>query len=186
MATFDEILDRVTWGVRRNSQLPIEQIRVIAEAAFPQINNQVSQEYAANEDNRVVLRKNVSLTFVGGSIDIPSNVLLKYLRDSTLVLSVTGEVASLVEPYSDYLRVRDGRLPYWSYSNFLISAKNSARFGGGAYAGAASFTCIASPDIPVAATDLYTAPDDFTPDLIDALITYVIGKSASTAAADTV
>lgn len=183
--TFDEILERVTWSVKRSSALSVEQVRVIAEAAFPQINNQVSQEYAAKEDNRAILRKNVSLTFVGGSIGIPQNVLRKYLKDSTLVLS-TGEIAAFIEPYADFLRVRDGRLAWWSFSNLLVSARNSAANGGGAYAGAATLTCIASPEIPATASTVFAAPDDYNPDLIDALITFVAGRSADAAAQETV
>lgn len=183
--TFDEILDRVSWGVKRNSSLAIEQIRVIAESAFPQINNQVSQEYAAKEDNRAILRKDVPLVFVGGSIGIPENVLRKYLKDSTLMLS-TGEIAAFIEPYADFLRVRDGRLAWWSFNNLLVSARNSTANGGAAYAGAATLTCIASPDIPATASTTFAAPDDYLPDLVDALIVFVAGKTADTAAQETV
>lgn len=185
MSTFDEIIDKVSWGVRRTSQLPIEQIRVIAEAAFPQVNNQVAQEYAADENSRAVLRQNVSLVFAGGVITIPENVLRKYLRDATLLLS-TGEIAAFKEPYADYLRTLDERLAYWSFNDLVLNAKNSAGNGGGVYVGAATLTCIASPAIPTAAGDQFIAPDDYTPDLIDALRLYVAGTPANQAAQETV
>jgi hypothetical protein len=182
--TFDEILDRAVWGAQRVSKLPADHLRVMAEAGFPQINSQVSEAYAAKEDSRSLLRKDVPLVFVGGTISIPDSVLRKYLQDSTLVLS-TGETASLIEPYADFLRVRDGRLPWWAYSNLLISAKNSLPQGGGAYAGNATFTCIASPDVPASASVVYSAPADMVPDVIDALISYLAGKSENVAAAET-
>lgn len=187
MSTYDEIRERCIQGVQR--VIPADSrasLTMKFDAAFPQVNNQVAQEYGADEDNRAILRKNVSLTFASGLTTFPESVLRKYLRDSTLLLSVTGEVASLVEPYSDYLRVRDGRLPYWTFNNLVLNAKNSARFGSGVYSGAAVLTCIASPDVPVLATDTFVAPDDYLPDFIDAMITFLVGKPASAAAAETV
>lgn len=184
--TYAEITERIVQGVRRlNPNASRAAITLQIDAAFPQINNQVSQEYAAKEDNRAILRRNVPLTFVGGSIGIPESVLRKYLKDSTLMLS-TGEIAALIEPYADFLRVRDGRLPWWAFSNLLVSAKSSAANGGGAYAGAATLTCIQSPDVPTTAASTFVAPDDYVPDLIDALIAFVAGKTADTAAQETV
>jgi len=145
------------------------------DAAFPRINDEVSNRFAANEDQRALIRKDESLTFVGGSIGIPAGVLKDYLKDATLVLS-TGEVASLVEPYADYLRTRDGRLAWWSYSNLLISAKSSAMNGGGAYAGAATLTCIKSPDIPTLATDPFVAPEEFLTMFASVFIEYLLGQ----------
>lgn len=182
---YSEIVERVVQGVRRvNPNASRAALQMQIDAAFPQINNQVSQEYAAVEDNRKVLRKNVALAFTGGVTVIPGSVLLKYLKDATLVLS-TGEKAALIEPYDDLLRVRDGRLPWWAYSNFVLSAINSTTNGGGAYSGGATITCIASPDIPILATDIFNAPDDYVPDLIDGLISFLEGKTESVAAAET-
>lgn len=183
---YSEVVERIVQGVlRAKPDASRARLLMQIDAAFPQVNNQVSQEYAAEEESRKVLRKDVALVFVGGSTGIPSNVLLKYLRDSTLVLSA-GVVASMVEPYADFLRVRDGRLAYWAYSNLLISARDLASNGGGSYSGAATLTCIASPDIPALATDPFTAPDDYVPDLIDALIKFLVGNSASQSAQEVV
>lgn len=186
MSTYAEIVERVVQGVQRlKPGMSRAAITMQIDAAFPQINNQVSQEYAAVEDNRKVLRKNVALTFAGGVIAVPSNVLLKYLKDATLVLS-TGEKAALIEPYDDFLRVRDNRLPWWSFNNSVLNAINSATNGGGAYAGSATLTCIASPDIPALATDPFTGPDDYTPDLIDAMISFLTGKTEEAASTEAV
>lgn len=173
--TFDELLERVVWDAQRTSQLSPDRLRVIAEAAFPQINSEVSEAYAAKEDNRALLRKNVPLVFVGGSITIPNNVLRKYLKDATLLLS-TGEVASLIEPYADFLRNRESRLPWWAFNDSVVSAKNSITSGGGVYVGSAALTCIASPDIPLSPIGAYTAPDDMVPDVMAALIAFLAGK----------
>lgn len=184
--TYAEIVERVIQGVMRvKPGASRAAVTMQIDAAFPQINNQVSQEYAANEDNRVVLRKNVSLTFAGGVIAIPENVLRKYLKDATLMLS-TGEVAALIEPYADFLRVRDGRLPWWAFNNLVVNAINSLANGGGAYTGAATLTCIASPDIPATSATAFAAPDDYVPDLIDALILFIVGTTENQAAAQTV
>lgn len=179
---YSEIIEKAIQGVLRvRPEASRARLTMQADAAFSQINDEVSITFAANEDKRALLRKNVALVFVSGSIGIPAGVLKDYLKDATLQLS-TGEVASLIEPYADFLRVRDNRLPWWSYSNSLMSAINSATYGSGVYSGAATLTCIASPDIPVLAADTFTGPDEFTVKLINALTEYLTGKPEDDAA----
>lgn len=169
--TFDEILERAVIGAQRTSELPAERLRVIAEAAFAHINNALAVVYAANEDKRSMLRTDLPLVFVGGSVAIPANVLMDYLKDSTLALS-TG-VASLVEPYADFLRTRDNRLQWWAFNDMTLSAKENASNGGGNYAGTATLTCIVAPDVPASAGATFTGPDDYTLELIKSLTTYL-------------
>lgn len=173
---YSEVVGKTIQGVLR-AKPDASRGRLLMEidAAFPRINDEVSNAFAANEDRRALLRKDESLTFIGGSVGVPTRVLKDYLKDATLVLS-TGDTASLVEPYADYLRVRDNRLAWWSYSNLLISAKNSATNGGGAYAGAATLTCIKSPAVPTLATDVFVAPEEFVSMFIAAFIEYLLGK----------
>lgn len=172
---YSEVVERIVQGVlRAKPDASRGRLLMQIDAAFPQINDEVSNAFAANEDRRALIRKDESLTFVGGSIGIPAGVLKDYLKDATLVLS-TGDTASLIEPYADYLRVRDNRLAWWSYSNLLVSAKNSATNGsGGAYAGAATLTCIKSPAIPTLATDTFVAPEEFVTQFIAAFIEYLL------------
>lgn len=173
---YSEVAERIIQGVLR-AKPDVSRARLLMQidAAFPRINQEISVAFAANEDQRPLLRKDEALVFIGGSIGIPASVLKDYLRDATLVLS-TGDTASLVEPYADYLRVRDNRLAYWSYSNLLISAKNNATNGGGAYAGAATLTCIKSPDVPTLATDTFVAPEEFVSMFTTAFIEYLLGQ----------
>lgn len=174
--TFDEILDKAVIGAQRTSKLPYARLLVIAEAAFSQVNNELSRSFAANEDKRSLLRFDLPLTFAAGTVAMPSSVLTDYLKDATLVLS-TGDTASLIEPYADYLRVRDNRLAWWSFNDELISAKNSATNGGDAYDGAATLTCITSPAIPATASTTFAGKDDYTSELISSLTKYLLGKT---------
>lgn len=179
--TYEEIIERAVQGALRESPITVDRLRVMAEAAFPQINSQVAEAFAAREDKRSLLRKNIPLDFVDGSIGIPAGVLKKYLKDATLVLS-TNEKAAFIEPYDDFLRVRDSRLPWWAFNNSVVSAINSASGGGGVYVGPATLTCIASPDIPATFTTAYAGPDDMIPELIEALISFLLGKTEDEAA----
>jgi len=179
---YSEVVEKIIQGVLRGKpDASRARLLMQIDAGFSQVDNEVAEAFAANEDKRSLLRKDVSLVFVGGSIGIPATVLPNYLKDATLVLS-TGDTASYIEPYADFLRARDNRLAWWSYSNLLISAKNSATNGGGAYAGSATLTCIASPDIPTTASATYVAPANYLSELIETFIEYLLGKpeSAST------
>lgn len=173
---YSEVVERIVQGVlKAKPDASRARLLMQIDAAFPRINKEVSIAFAVDEDKRALIRKDESLTFVGGSIGIPAGVLKDYLRDATLVLS-TGDTASLVEPYADYLRTRDNRLAYWSYSNLLISAKNNATNGGGAYAGTATLTCLKSPDVPTLATDAFVAAEEFVVLFTTTFIEYLLGK----------
>jgi hypothetical protein len=182
---YSEIVERVIQGVVRiKPDVSRARLTMQIDAGFSQINSQVSEAFAAREDKRSLLRKNVPLVFVNGSIGFPSNVLRKYLKDATLVLS-TGEKAALIEPYDDFLRVRDNRLPWWAFNDSVLSAINSAVNGGSAYAGNATLTCLATPDAPATPATAYAGPDDMIPELIDALISFALGKTENEAAETT-
>lgn len=183
---YSEIVERVVQGVLRvKPDASRARLTMQIDAAFPQINSQVSEAFAAQEDKRALLRKNVALVFVNGSISFPSNVLRKYLaKDATLVLG-TGEKADLKEPYDDFLRNLDGRLAYWAFNNAVLSAKNSEANGSGPYAGNATLTCLASPDVPATPATAYAGPDDMVPELIDALISFALGGKTENEAAET-
>lgn len=161
----------------------------MVDAAFPQVNSQCSESYASDDNKRNELRANKSLTFAAGTSTLPEGTLKKYLKDCTLsVTQVVGEPPSYYAyraEYADFIRDNDLRLGYWTTNSNTIYANTPATIGIGVipYVGAATFTCIVSPDIPLTETDVFDAPADYIPDFIDAFMLFILGQTTMTAAA---
>lgn len=134
-----------------------------------------------------------SLTFSGGTATLTDDVLKSYLGDCTLTVTPGAgqppQYYAYRPEYSDFLRGGDPRLGIWSTNGATIYANTPATAGSGStgLAGAALFTCIASPAIPATETDTFVAPPDYVSDVIDAGIDFILsGKTFSQAAATTV
>lgn len=185
---YSEVRDRIVFGVIRRATSPpsLNRLRAVVDAAFPQINSQVSQEYAASDSKRNQLRAVKSLTFSGGTATLADDVLRSYLDDCTL--SVAGVAYAYRREYADFLANVQTRLGVWSTNGATIYANTPATAGSGStgVVGAALFTCIASPAIPTLETDAFVAPPDFVSDFIDAFQDYILsGKTMNQAAATT-
>lgn len=162
----------------------LNRLRAVVDAAFPQINSQVSQEYAAAESKRNQLRTVKSLTFAGGTAALTDDVLRSYLDDCTLLVS--GVAYAYRREYADFLANVQSRLGIWSTNGATIYANTPATAGSGStgYVGAASFVCIASPAIPSTEDDEFVCPPDYTSDFIDSFIDFILsGKTMNQAAA---
>lgn len=185
---YSEVRDRIVFGVIRRATSPpsLNRLRAVVDAAFPQINSQVSQEYAAQESKRSQLRTVKSLTFSGGTATLTDDVLKSYLDDCTLL--VAGAAYAYRREYADFLANVQSRLGVWSANGATIYANTAATAGSGStgLVGAASFTCIASPAIPATEIDTFVAPPDFVSDFIDSGIDFILsGKTFSQSAAAT-
>ncbi len=190
------------FGVIRRAPdaISLNHLRAVVDAAFPQVNSDVAEEYASDNDKRNELRVTKDLTFAVdpdnpsvGLATLPDGLLKKYLNDCSLRVGVATLVPlqkyAYRPVYDDFLNGGDSRLGRWSTNSNIIGATKPATVGVGptALTGAAKFICICSPDIPVLETDEYAAPDDFVPDFIDSFIDWILAgktmtQSASTAA----
>jgi hypothetical protein len=185
---YGEIRDRIIFGVTRKATGPVSlnRLRAVIDAAFPQINNQVAEVYAEDENKRSSLRAIKPLTFTTGAASFPNGLLKDYLKDCTLIVDVSPPQYYGYRPeYDDFLRGGDSRLGIWSANGNTIYANTPATSGSGStgLAGAASFICICSPDIPTAEGDEFVAPADYVPDFIDTFIDWILsGKTMNQSA----
>lgn len=181
---YSEITERILQGVLRvKPDASRARLTMQIDAAFPQINSQVSEAFAAREDKRSLLgRVFPSVSFTSGEAALPSGVLEKYLKDASLTITFNGSLTRLdyVWPYTDFSRNRDSRLGCWAVNGQTLYAKTPAPVT--AYSGTGILVCIASPALPTSAGATYVGPDDFIPELIDAFIEYLLGKTEESAA----
>lgn len=180
MSTYAFIREQVVQGVARAQMpnpLPLDRIRMQFDAAFFSVNSQTAQAYAAREAQREMLRVVRDLTFVAGSAAVPTETLKSYVDDCTL--TITGKKYSF-RRYPEWLRTGDTRLGYWTQVGDTLKAKTPAT--GSAYSGSASFSSIESPPVPDTEDDEFVAPADYVPDLIAALIQYILGQTIAVAA----
>lgn len=174
--TFDEILERAVWGAQRVSKLPPERLRVIAEAAFPQINDAVAERFAADEGKRSILRTVFALTFAGGTATLTATPLRQYIKDAKLSVAVVAGDPPLVFNYVDavdYDRNGDPRLGKWKIEGLVVTAERPASV---VLTGAASFSCIAAPAVPATPSTTYAGDGEMVPELIEALTNHLIGQ----------
>lgn len=173
---------------------PVEHLRVEIEAAFPQINGEVSELYAGRESRRNSMRNTISVTFdtasqgpltplglplvsQNGTI-LPDAVIRRYLRDGKLVVTPNaGEppiIMTYIEPYANILADLDPRLGYWAdndeilYSRLPLVSSLTIPY-------AASLTTVMAPPIPASAGAQYAGPPDLLPEVIHAGISFLMG-----------
>lgn len=181
---YSEVVERIIQGVQR-SRPDASRGRLTTEidAAFPQINSQVSEAFAAREDKRPLLgRVFASVTFSAGSATMPAGVLEKYLKDASLTITFNGALTRLSYrwPYTDFDRNGESRLGYWAANGTTLKAKTPSPVI--PYVGTGILVAIASPAIPTTASDPFVAPEDYTPEFIATFIEYLLGKTEDKAA----
>lgn len=183
MATYASIREQVVQGVIRGSlanPIPLDRIRAQFDAGIFSINSQTSQVYAGKENNREMLRTSTDLTFVSGDSTLPTNTLKGYMEDCTF--SVSGSTVKYsFRRYPDWLRGGDPRLGLWTTIGEAIKAKTPTPVT--AVTGTGVFSYIGSPEIPATEDDEFVAPEDYLPDLIAAMIQYILGQSMQEASA---
>jgi hypothetical protein len=185
MSSYKYIREQVVQGVIRSASQarnpvvppPLDRIRAQFDAAFFSVNSQTAQAYAARENQREMLRVGRTLTFVSGDADLPTDTLKSYMDDCTLV--VTGKHYSF-RRYPQWLRTGDTRLGYWTEIGDTVKAKTPVT--GVAFSGSAAFSSIESPPVPATEDAEFVAPDDYVPDLIAALVQYILGQTMEQAA----
>lgn len=178
MATYAYIREQVVQGVIRRSPNPppLDRIRAIFDASFFTINSEVADAFAARNDRRELLRVVDSVTFTAGSAPMPTNVLMKFITDCTLAV---GTAHYGFRKYPDYIRGHDQRLGAWtSIGESLLADKPS---NAGVLTGAADFSSIQAPPVPATESATFVAPEDYLPELISAMVEYILGQSAEVA-----
>lgn len=182
--TYAEVIERIIQGVQaKRPELSLDRLRVQADAAFPQINNQVSEAFAADQNRREMLRRLENVTFTDGEADLPSTVLKKFFDDA--VLSITNQRTTF-RRYPDYARGGDSRLTTWSSYGETLFCTEAAVVGVDTtpYTGAATLLAICAPAIPATENAEFVAPDDYVPDFIDAGIAFLLTPESLNAAAE--
>lgn len=169
----------------------LQELRMQADAQFPQINNEVAESYAGNENARSELRTIKTLTFTIssnariGTATLTDDVLRKYLKDATLYTGTGQNLPPTKYGYrpewDDFLRQNDRRLGSWSTNGGTIGATKPNTMTG--LTGSASLVCICSPPIPATADDEFDAPADYIPDFVDAFILWFLSNASMDAAA---
>lgn len=185
---YAEIVERILQGVLRvNPKASRGALTMQIDAAFPQLNRQVSEEFAGRETFRPLMRRTFSLTFAGGTANLNDLVLKKYLEDARLsVPVVSGDPPTCFEyvDAADYDRTRDGRLGKWKVEGSTITAEMPADSEDGAipYVGNAFLNCVACPEVPATSATVYAGLSDMLPELIDAGIQFLLGQTTNKAA----
>lgn len=184
MSTYAQIVESIIQGVlREKPDASRARLTMQIDAAFPQINSQVSEAFAAREDKRPLLgRAFSSVTFDAGEASLPANILEKYLKDASLTITFNGALTRLdyVWPYTDFSRNREPRLGCWAVNGQTLYAKTPSPVSN--YDGTGIMVAIASPVVPTSAGATYAGPDDLLPELIDAFIEYLLGKTENESA----
>lgn len=175
---YSEIRERVIEGVIRRSidPPPLDRIRMVFDASFFTINSEVADAFAARNDRRELLRAVESVTFTAGSAPMPTNVLMKFIEDCTLAVGTTRYG---FRKYPDYVKGHDRRLGAWTTIGESILADKP--LGAGALSGAADFSSIQAPPVPASESATFVAPTDYLPELISALVEYILGQQAQVA-----
>lgn len=169
-------------GVIRNSTSPppTDRIRAVFDGSIFQINSDVSERFASQNNERDLLRASHSLTFVAGSAAIPTEVLKKFIEDGTFVVPSAPTAVYGYLKYPQFLRGCDPRLGAWSFIGESIVAIKPQT--GAVLTSPATFTAITSPSIPTDEDAEFDAPTDYVSDLIDAMTQYILGEIAELAA----
>ena len=180
------VREMVVEGVIRRSAdpPPLDRIRMVFDASFFAINSQVAEAFAARSDKRELLRVVESLTFTAGVATLPTDVLKKYIQDCTLVTS-DSLAHYAFRRYPQYIRgSNDPRLGIWTQVGETVQATTPEALAGGAIplVGAATFSAIESPPVPATEGATFAAPDDYLPEFLDAMISYIAGSTAHVAA----
>lgn len=178
--TYATIRETVVQGVVRASMpnpLPLDRIRMQFDAGFFTINSTVSEAFAADESRRELLRGIDTVTFAGGDAAIPTSTLKKFIEDCTLVVS---GVQYSYRRYPQWLSGSSRQLGLWTQAGETLKAKTKVPVV--AVNGAATFSSIKSPDVPTTENDDFVAPEDFVPDLINAMTQYILAEIAEKAA----
>lgn len=181
--SYSYIREQVVQGVVRGSlpnPLPLDRIRAQFDAAFFSINSQTAQAYAADQDRRELLRASNTLTFVAGDSALPTNTLKSYIEDSTFYVAGSPTPRYSFRRYPQWLNGGDTRLGTWTNIGEVIKARTPQPVA--AFTGTATFTSICSPDVPATENDDFAAPEDYLPDLIAALVQYILGQTMEQAA----
>lgn len=192
---YSELIERVVQGVVRavpkNAKTPdpppLDRLRMRADAAFPQINSQVAEAFAGRAGHRRLLRSEVSLTFnSSGLATLPTTVLKKFVDDFELIVTPNSGQPAIYMGYLDateFRRTQDKRMGKWKIDGLTVTARLPGVGGALVTASVAStvLSCISAPAVPAAAGEAYLAPDDMVPEVIDALINYLMGVTAENA-----
>ncbi len=190
MASYKFVREQIVQGVFRAAAAsprtpvvppPLDRIRAQIDAAWFSVNSQVSEAFAARESNRELLRASNDISMATGTGTLPTNVLKKYIEDATFVVSATPTKQYSFRRYPQFLRTGDTRLGYWTTIGDTIKAKTPQPVAN--LTGTATFTSICSPDVPATEDAEFVCPDDYLPDFINAMIQFVLGQTADTAAA---
>lgn len=179
---YSEVRERVVEGVVRQSPNPpaLDRVRMIFDASIFAVNSDTSERFASQNNERDLLRASHSLTFTAGSAAIPSEVLKKYIEDGTFIVPSTPNAVYGYLKYPQFLRGCDPRLGAWSFIGESIVAVKPQT--GAVLASPATFTAITSPSIPATESEEFDAPSDYLPDLIAAMVQYILGQIAQEAA----
>ncbi len=190
MATYAYVREQVVQGVIRaaaaSPRTPLvppslDRIRAQFDAGIFSINSQTAQAYAAQESRRELLRASNDITITSGSGTLPTSTLKAFIEDSTFVVAATPTKKYSFRRYPQWLRTGDTRLGYWTNIGETIKVKTPQPVSVTPTL-TATFTSICSPDIPATENATFVAPDDYLPDLIAAMIQYILGQTMEMAA----
>ncbi len=159
----------------------LDRIRAQVDAAFFSINSQTSQAYAAQESRRELLRASNDITITSGSGTLPTSTLKAFIEDATFEVSATPTKKYSFRRYPQFLRPGDTRLGYWTNIGETIKVRTPQPVSTTPNL-TATFTSICSPEVPATEDDEFVAPDDYVPDLIAALVQYILGQTMEEAA----
>ncbi len=190
MATYKYVREQIVQGVLRaaatSPRTPIippslDRVRAQVDAAWFSINSQTAQAYAAQESRRELLRASNDITITSGSGTLPTNTLKGYIEDATFVVAATPTKKYSFRRYPQFLRTGDTRLGYWTNIGETIKVKTPQPVSLTPSL-TATFTSICSPDIPATEDAEFVAPEDYIPDLIAAMVQYILGQTMEMAA----
>lgn len=178
---YRELRERVVQGViriRPDNPPPLDRIRAVVDGSLFQVNAEVADAFAADDQRRELLRAAKTLTFTSGTATLSSDVLKAFIEDGTFVV---GTAKYGFRPYPDFLRASDRRLGYWSLRGEIVDAKVPVT--GAAFTGVADTTFICSPSVPAGENSTYEAPDEFIDEVINAMTQFIVGQMMEMAAA---
>ncbi len=156
----------------------------IADTLFPIVSQSVSEAAAADEYKRSLLRREKSIMLVAGTATLTSDVLTKYIADSTLV-----DPANLSKKYSwrdwpQFIRTSDRRLGKYTLrqgDTLQVVEPNSAFSIPLTATGARTLVVPCSVVKPATATDDIDCTDEVLSDLDEALSEALRGQIAKIA-----
>jgi len=158
----------------------------IADTLFPIVSQSVSEAAAADEYKRSLLRREKSITLVAGTATLTSDVLTKYIADSTLIDPAALSKKYAWRDYPQFIRSSDRRLGKYTLrgGGTLQVVEPNANFSVPlAATGARTLVVPCAVSKPTLATDDIDCTDEVLSDLDEALSEALRGQIAKLAGA---